>query len=171
MCYAAYIRGNASNALIHTDQVVSGESAVIADAHEKRGTIHANHVDMAKFSTRDDAGYKKVLYAIEILLEGLTKNEQVPSEDPTREHKPVVRSCPSPTNIFTGRKDILLQLHECFTSSPTSVELTKQRRFVLYGIGGGGKTQIALKFVKECQVETLPQRYVFNADPYVGCSS
>jgi hypothetical protein len=64
-----------------------------------------------------------------------------------------------------------LQLHECFTSSPTSVESAKQRRFVLYGIGGGGKTQIALKFVKECQVESLPQRYVFNSDLHVVCSS
>jgi hypothetical protein len=95
----------------------------------------------------------------------------LPSENTTQKHKLVVRSCPSPTSIFTGRKDILLQLHECFTSSPTSVESAKQRRFVLYGIGGGGKTQIALKFVKECQVESLPQRYAFVSDLHVVCSS
>jgi hypothetical protein len=98
-------------------------------------------------------------------------SSSLPSEDPTRKYKPVVRSCPSPTSIFTGRKDILLQLHECFTASPTSVESAKQRRFVLYGLGGGGKTQIALKFVKECQVERLPQRYVFNSDLHVVYSS
>jgi len=72
---------------------------------------------------------------------------------------PLMKSCPSPTNLFTGRNDILLQLHQCFTPSPTSVESAEQRRFVLYGLGGGGKTQIALKFVKECQTETQPRRF------------
>ena len=73
--------------------------------------------------------------------------------------KPVVKTCPSPTNVFTGRKDILKQLHSCFPLSPTSIESAKQRRFVLYGLGGGGKTQVALKFIQECQIETHPQRY------------
>jgi hypothetical protein len=71
---------------------------------------------------------------------------------------PPLKNCPSPTNLFTGRNDVLLQLHKCFTPSPTSVELAQQRRFVLYGLGGGGKTQIAFKFVKECQMETQPHR-------------
>jgi hypothetical protein len=60
--------------------------------------------------------------------------------------------------LFTGRNDILIQLHKCFTPQPTSVESAQQRRFVLYGLGGGGKTQIAFKFVKECQMETQPHR-------------
>ena len=28
------------------------------------GSIHANHMDMAKFKTRDDSGYKRVLFHI-----------------------------------------------------------------------------------------------------------
>jgi hypothetical protein len=70
--------------------------------------------------------------------------------------KAVLKSCPSPTNVFTGRADNLRQLHKCFAPQPTSV---KQRRFVLYGLGGGGKSQIAFKFVNECQVETKPPQY------------
>ena len=68
------------------------------------------------------------------------------------------KRCPAPINVFKGRKDILELLHQCFPPSLTSVESGKQRIFVLYGLGGGGKTQIALKFVKECQNETQPQR-------------
>ena len=52
-----------------------GDSAIIGDAHEDRGSIHADHLGMAKFATRSDAKYKKVLYAIEMLLEGLDDDQ------------------------------------------------------------------------------------------------
>jgi hypothetical protein len=61
--------------LILVNQVVSEESAIIGDAREMRSSIHANHIDMAKFSTRVDPGYKSVLYAMEMLLEGLGQTE------------------------------------------------------------------------------------------------
>jgi len=51
--------------------VVPGDSAIIGDPREYRGTIHGDHISMVKFSTRDDPGYKKVLYSIEMLLEEL----------------------------------------------------------------------------------------------------
>lgn len=53
---------------------------------------------------------------------------------------------PPPSYIFTGREDYLAQMEECFDLTKTSMELKKQRRFILYRIGGMGKTQIALKF-------------------------
>jgi len=56
------------------DQVVPGDSAIIGDPRENRGTIHGDHISMVKFSTRDDPGYKKVLYSIEMLLEQLGKD-------------------------------------------------------------------------------------------------
>jgi len=55
----------------HIDQVVPGDSAIIGDPREYRGTIHGDHISMVKFSTRDDPGYKKILYSIEMLLEEL----------------------------------------------------------------------------------------------------
>jgi hypothetical protein len=90
--------------------------------------------------------------------------------------KPVLKPCPSPTIVFTGRKDIISQLHQYFTPSSTSAKPAKQRRFVLYGLGGAGKTQIALKFVEECQVGAEPSRYdhiqvIFSsesADTFLG---
>ena len=48
--------------------------------------------------------------------------------------------------MFTGRKAILGHIAQCFNPSATS---EKQRIFVLYGLGGSGKTQLMLKFVEE----------------------
>lgn len=50
-----------------------------------------------------------------------------------------------PTTVFTGREDILNQLDRYF--SLKGPDKDKQHVFVLYGLGGAGKTQIALKFV------------------------
>jgi len=60
--------------------VVPGESAVIGDPFENRETIHGDHFSMVKFSTKDDAGYKKVLNSIEMLLEGPGEDLQTPSK-------------------------------------------------------------------------------------------
>lgn len=54
---------------------------------------------------------------------------------------------PPPVNMFTGREDYLKSIEDCFGLPKTSVEMGVQRRFVLYGMGGIGKTQIALKFL------------------------
>ena len=53
---------------------------------------------------------------------------------------------PLPTDIFTGRNDYLKILEEGFELSGTTSRKEKQRVFVLYGSGGMGKTQLALKF-------------------------
>ncbi|KAJ6460306.1 hypothetical protein C8R45DRAFT_1221156 [Mycena sanguinolenta] len=52
--------------------------------------------------------------------------------------------CPPPSRIFQGRKDILKQMHVFFTSNTGT-----QKIYVLNGLGGAGKTQIALKFARE----------------------
>ena len=50
------------------DQVVDGASVLIEDARERRDTIHADHVNMVKFSDRRDDGYIKIVHAIKVLL-------------------------------------------------------------------------------------------------------
>ena len=52
--------------------MVEGGSAIIGDAHERRDTIHADHINMVKFSSVTEDGYVKILYAIETLLEEQT---------------------------------------------------------------------------------------------------
>ena len=54
---------------------MSRDSAIIGDAREERDTIHADHMGMTKFSTREDSGYIRVLHAIEMQLEGISKYE------------------------------------------------------------------------------------------------
>ena len=75
--YAAYMPGIC---VTRIGQVVPGDSAIIGDPHENRGTIYGDHISMVKFSTKDDSGYKKVLYAIEMLLEGLGEDSLRPSK-------------------------------------------------------------------------------------------
>jgi hypothetical protein len=67
--YPAYAQREVTSYLILVEQVVDGESAIIGDPYENRGTIYGDHFGMAKFSSRGDSEYRKVLYAIEMLLE------------------------------------------------------------------------------------------------------
>ncbi|KAH8834602.1 hypothetical protein DL96DRAFT_1581063 [Flagelloscypha sp. PMI_526] len=61
-----------------------------------------------------------------------------------------LRECPQPTLYFTGRTSILKAMRTYF--------LNRKYRFhicVLYGIGGGGKTQSALMFVQQSIYENI----------------
>ncbi|KAJ7468132.1 P-loop containing nucleoside triphosphate hydrolase protein, partial [Mycena latifolia] len=57
---------------------------------------------------------------------------------------PTINNCPPPSRIFHGRQAILAKMHQYFAD-----DLVKQHIYVLYGLGGSGKTQIALKFIDE----------------------
>ena len=63
-----------------------------------------------------------------------------------------LKRCPLSVQTFTGRTDILARMRECFSNDSQD-----QHMFVLYGLGGAGKTQIALKFIEMCQKETVPR--------------
>jgi Cdc6-like AAA superfamily ATPase len=54
---------------------------------------------------------------------------------------------PGPSQIFTGREDYLETLQKYF--GPSDDHHEGRRDFLLYGVGGIGKTQICLKFVEE----------------------
>ncbi|KAJ7878262.1 FabD lysophospholipase-like protein, partial [Mycena leptocephala] len=51
--------------------------------------------------------------------------------------------CPPPSRIFQGRQDILAKMDEYF-----SKDIGERHIYVLHGLGGSGKTQIALKFLE-----------------------
>ncbi|KAJ6447411.1 hypothetical protein C8R45DRAFT_1137601, partial [Mycena sanguinolenta] len=55
-----------------------------------------------------------------------------------------INHCPPPSKIFHGRRATLDDLHQFFAD-----DTGKQKIYVLYGLGGAGKTQIALKFIQE----------------------
>ncbi|QRV92242.1 kinesin light chain [Ceratobasidium sp. AG-Ba] len=54
------------------------------------------------------------------------------------------KACPAPTPVFTGRQDAVEQIAACLSTGGT-----QRCVFVLYGLGGSGKTQLALKTVQQ----------------------
>jgi len=57
------------------------------------------------------------------------------------------------SSIFTGRQDITERLERSILPSKTRTQLPMQRRFILYGLGGSGKTQFCLKFIQDHRQE------------------
>ncbi len=64
-----------------------------------------------------------------------------------------INHCPPVTALFKGRQGILQRLDAFFC--PRASGERHQREFLLYGMGGSGKSQIALKFA-----EVYEQRWV-----------
>ena len=60
---------------------------------------------------------------------------------------------PPSSRLFTGREDELEKLRQYFGQRDRP---SPRREFLLCGMGGGGKTQIALKFVEECWHLSVP---------------
>jgi Cdc6-like AAA superfamily ATPase len=59
----------------------------------------------------------------------------------------VIPLMPNPSNRFTGRTEVIAELKRHFFNTTDSSQ--KRKFFLLYGMGGIGKTQICLKFVEE----------------------
>ncbi|KAI5924026.1 tetratricopeptide repeat domain-containing protein [Camillea tinctor] len=55
----------------------------------------------------------------------------------------------SVSSIFTGRESLLLELNRSFIQSPGPLRNQHQRRFVIHGLGGSGKTQFCCKFAED----------------------
>ncbi|KAJ7467937.1 hypothetical protein FB451DRAFT_1481068 [Mycena latifolia] len=71
-----------------------------------------------------------------------------------------VNNCPPPSRIFHGRQTTLTKMHQYFDE-----DLGKQHIYVLYGLGGSGKTQIALKFIDESASKSgFVSQMTFRAD-------
>lgn len=96
---------------------------------------------MCRFASNSDKTYMRFLERIKSILE---KNKLV---DVTNEHYLVPRSV---NTHFTGRQDIRERLIDSLAPS-RHLRNEVQRRFVLHGMGGAGKTQIALKCAEDCR--------------------
>jgi len=55
---------------------------------------------------------------------------------------------PNSSIRFTGRTNVLAKLKEYFTA-PSNDSLRRRKFFLLYGMGGIGKTQICLRFMED----------------------
>ncbi|KAJ7438756.1 hypothetical protein FB451DRAFT_1378126 [Mycena latifolia] len=82
----------------------------------------------------EDAKYK-LTGTVEVIM-----NPVVPMSDPPT----YLKVCPSPSFNFTGREDILRRMLDYFNMS-----IGQRHIFLLHGLGGSGKSQIAFKFVEQ----------------------
>ncbi|KAJ7878244.1 acyl transferase/acyl hydrolase/lysophospholipase [Mycena leptocephala] len=71
--------------------------------------------------------------------------------------------CPPPSQIFQGRQDILAKMDEYF-----SKDIGERHTYVLHGLGGSGKTEIALKFLDTANRHQPPR---FTKQFFINASS
>ncbi|KAG8762929.1 hypothetical protein FRC11_006970, partial [Ceratobasidium sp. 423] len=65
------------------------------------------------------------------------------------------RKCPAPTPVYTGRKDEAKQVIGCILNDGDERPIC-----VIYGLGGSGKTQLALKVVEQTRNQWVEVLYV-----------
>ncbi|KAH7339766.1 acyl transferase/acyl hydrolase/lysophospholipase, partial [Rhizoctonia solani] len=76
------------------------------------------------------------------------------------------RSCPLPSATFVGQEDALAQMSQCIFDG------TGERHvFVLHGLGGAGKTQLALKFAQMHRSKLKKRCSRFSEVLYIDATS
>ncbi|KAF7328577.1 FabD/lysophospholipase-like protein [Mycena venus] len=73
----------------------------------------------------------------------LTDSQRQISSFPVSQVNQIASNCPPPSRIFHGRQNILDKMHKYFSQNQM-----QQCIFLLYGVGGAGKTQIARMFIQ-----------------------
>ena len=153
-------------------KVVEKDSALLEIDGEEQIPVDADHEEMCKFKEREDDAYEKVFVRIRRVMknqDGVHMNRsctwvQIRTLSTVFGFAYVnldIRSAPSynkhycvPHNLsalFTGRDDIIQKISEMCLPSSTQDRRIMQKRFVLYGLGGSGKTQICIKFAHDYQ--------------------
>ncbi|KAA6414181.1 MAG: hypothetical protein FRX48_02543 [Lasallia pustulata] len=136
--------------------VVPQASAVVPGAtNAEPVAIPADHLNMVKFASRQNRGYEKVSGHLQLLAEEAPEAIGARWEEQDRIRKaqanvkedftvPFSLSGIPETENFVGRKEELAKIKEAFQGDGS------QRTVVLlHGLGGIGKTQLAVTFVKE----------------------
>ncbi|KAL8943854.1 MAG: hypothetical protein Q9211_000821 [Gyalolechia sp. 1 TL-2023] len=72
-----------------------------------------------------------------------------PTTPTTRFHNEYYEIPRDPSPVFTGREEIGKLLEARCLPSSVPENQRQQRRFVIYGLGGSGKTQVCLKFAED----------------------
>lgn len=68
-------------------------------------------------------------------------------------------------NLFTGRTELLLRIQKALRGDYTSC-VDKQKRFVISGLGGQGKSEVCLKIAS-----LMREEYVLAMPPILYMSS
>ncbi|TVY71301.1 Protein SERAC1, partial [Lachnellula suecica] len=137
-----------------TVQIVKQQSA--SRLGKRMIPLDTNHCGLNKFSGEHDENFALVLPEIRrIVTHGpsiVAERFRAKDNIPTRlgnVHWIVPRST---NTLFTGRDKLLLRIQKAIHCDPTSPP-DKQKRFVITGMGGQGKSEICLKVASQMQKE------------------
>ncbi|KAF2679629.1 hypothetical protein K458DRAFT_115480 [Lentithecium fluviatile CBS 122367] len=150
----AYEEYETPTALGHSIMVVPKASAVVPGAPDaEQIMIHADHKEMVKFKAKKDNDYEKVSDHLIIMVESAGSVISLRWEEEVRVN--AVRSNPeqsfsvvfslseaSETNHFVARQAELAAMHEALSRGAGRQAVT------LHGLGGIGKTQLAIAYTK-----------------------
>ena len=118
---------------------------------EEKIPVPANHQEMCRFSSPKDQTYKRAVDAIKRIY-NYGNEIEVPEKN---EH------CILPDKLnalFTGRNEIRQRLQDCLLPDRYA-RAREQQRFVLFGLGGSGKTQLALRFASDHKEKYIPPNH------------
>jgi len=114
-----------------------------------RVITHRWEVAQASLATaRSNEAFEIAGLAFDIHKDPLFRRISNTSERPQSRH---FYPPPQSTTDFIGREDVFNTLHNAFFSTDATGSTNQQRRFVVYGMGGSGKTQFCSKFARENQ--------------------
>ncbi|KAK5202699.1 hypothetical protein LTR47_011671 [Exophiala xenobiotica] len=124
-------------------EIVEKHSALLETNHEEQIPVDADHSAMCKFETDQDVTFERVYKRIKRMKNQPRHiaNERLVSYNTHFE----VPHLLSP--VFTGRDNDLQHLTTSLATGLSSLR-QHQRRYVIFGLGGSGKTQICLKYVQ-----------------------
>ena len=184
-CFWEELLTEAENGRAH---IVDKESAAPGWYDVDRCGITANHSGMVKFRRPDDPGYRVVLEALVRYIREAPPlirlrweyDRNTMAEERKREveallqHQPlyvlpdchelieinewyIVPRCSS--NYFTGRKTHAEVLKHNLGPTERQGTQVKSKVFIIYGLGGSGKTQFCLKYVEDNRSRYVAPRY------------
>lgn len=139
-------------------QVVPASSAIIGNAYERQDSIHADHRDMCRFEFANE-GFRKICNSITDMIDraqealscGLLPKayQRMDADEDTSDRTHAVihfDSLVRKIGMFVGRKEVLEQMRDNLQSSDNG---DRKRILYLLGMGGVGKTQLALEYAQQ----------------------
>ena len=175
-CFWEELRSRLGNT---TGYVVDRDSAVPMWLSIEQMGLHADHSHLCKFSSNKDSGFRIVVVALKRYTEHAAKviperwsedltllrseteaeiteirRDALAFETRRRVGRPTVVNehflTPRRANMkFTGRADSTRMVERKFFSSTWQSDIDQHKIFVLFGLGGSGKTEFCLKFAQD----------------------
>jgi hypothetical protein len=124
-------------------QIVEKKSALLMVPGEQQIPVNADHREMCRFVSDNDETYKTFVRSVKLILKGGSEKE-------IKNEYYIVPNDVSPH--FTGRNDMRQNLCDSLITD-RHMRVKRQERFVLYGLGGSGKTQVCLKFAQDNRMQ------------------